>query len=64
MLTDLNFSIKLPLKIILGENKNTTKIVYQKTEELSTRYQVAELQNSIRKMDEGIEAIIKQVIAK
>ena len=64
MLTDLNFSIKLPLKIILRENKNTTKIVYQKTEELSTRYQVAELQNSIRKMDEGIEAIIKLVITK
>ena len=64
MLTDPNFSIELPLKIVLRENKDTTEIVYQKMGELATRYQVAELQNSIRKMDEGIEAIIKQVITK
>ena len=62
MLADPNFSIDLPLKIIVRENKDTTEIVYQKIEELATRYQVKKLRNSIKKTDECLEAIVNQVI--
>jgi uncharacterized protein (DUF302 family) len=62
MLADPNFSIELPLKIVLRKNNDVTEIVYQKIEELAARYQVAELDTSIRKMDEGIEAMVKKVI--
>ncbi len=64
MLADPNFAIDLPLKILLRENKKTTEVVYQKIEETAVRYQVAGLQNSIKKMDEGFEALVNQVITK
>lgn len=64
MLADPNFSIDLPLKIVIRENQDTVEVVYQTVEELSTRYQVTELRNSIKKMDKGLEAIINQVITK
>jgi len=64
MLADPNFSIDLPLKIAIRENKDTVEVVYQTIEELATRYQVTELHDSIIKMDRGLEAIINQVIKK
>ncbi len=64
MLADPNFSIELPLKIVVRENKDTTELAYQTVEELSNRYEVNELSNSIKKMDEGLKSLIKQVITK
>ncbi len=64
MLADSNFSIDLPLKIVLRENNDKIEIVYQTMKELSTRYQVNMLSNSIKKMDEGLSALVNQVINK
>ena len=64
MIADPNFSIDLPLKIAIRENKDAVEVVYQTVEELAARYHVTKLHNSIKKMDECIEAIINQVIAK
>jgi uncharacterized protein (DUF302 family) len=64
MLADPNFSIDLPLKIVIMERNDTTEIVYKKMGELATQYQVADLYNSIKKMDECLKAIVNQVIAK
>ncbi|MGO9387254.1 MAG: DUF302 domain-containing protein [Methanobacterium sp.] len=62
MLTDANISIDLPLKIVVRKNNGKTELVYQTMEEVASRYQVTELSNSIKKMDEGILALINQVI--
>jgi len=64
MLADPNFAMDLPLKILLRENKNTTEIVYQRVKELAAHYRVKELDNPIKKMDEGLEAMVNQVIKK
>lgn len=64
MLSDPNFAIDLPLKILLRENKNTTEIAYQQVKELAARYHVKELESSIKKMDNGLEAMVNQVITK
>lgn len=64
MLADPNFSIDLPLKIVIRENKDIIEVVCQTVEELSTRYEVTKLHNSIIKMDKGLEAIINQVTTK
>jgi len=64
MLADPNFSIDLPLKIAIRENKDTVEVIYQTIEELATRYQVAKLHDSIIKMDEGLEAIVNSVVRK
>ena len=64
MLSDPNFSIYLPLKIIIRSNKNVTEIFYQSIGELATRYDVKELNDKIKKMDENIEMLIKSVIEK
>ena len=50
MLADPNFAIDLPLKLLLRENNENTEVVYQKIEEIAARYQVTEIQSSIKKM--------------
>ncbi len=62
MLTDANISIDLPLKIVVRKNNGKIELVYHTMEEVASRYQVTELSNSIKKMDEGILALINQVI--
>jgi len=64
MLADPNFSIDLPLKIVLRNNKNVTEIFYQSIGELATRYDVIELNDNIKKMDKNIEMLINSVIEK
>ena len=64
MLADANFSIDLPLKIVVRKNNSKTELVYQTMEEVASRYQVTGLSNSIKKMDEGILALVNQVINK
>lgn len=64
MLADANISIDLPLKIVVRKNNSKTELVYQTMEEVAARYQVTGLSNSIKKMDEGILALINQVINK
>ena len=64
MLADPNFAIDLPLKIAIRENKEDVEVVYQTMEELSAGHKVTELDNSIKKMDKGLEVMINQVIAK
>jgi len=62
MLTDPNFSIDLPLKIVLRNNNGETEIFYQSIGELATRYNVSELNENIIKMDKNIEKLINRVI--
>jgi uncharacterized protein (DUF302 family) len=64
MLADPDFSIDLPLKIVLRNNKDETEIFYQSIGELATRYDVTELNENIQKMDKNIESLIKKVINK
>jgi uncharacterized protein (DUF302 family) len=64
MLADPNFSIDLPLKIVLRKNKEDTEVLYQTVTELAMHYNVNELKDSIRNMDKTIENMIKQVIIK
>jgi uncharacterized protein (DUF302 family) len=64
MLADPDFSIDLPLKIVLRNNKDETEIFYQSIGELATRYDVTELNEKIRKMDKSIESLINKVINK
>ena len=62
MLTDPNFSIDLPLKIVLRNNNGETEIFYQSIGELATRYNVSELNENIKKMDKNFEKLINRVI--
>ena len=62
MLADPDFSIDLPLKIVLRNNKDETEIFYQSIGELATRYDVTELNENIQKMDKNIESLINNVI--
>ena len=62
MLADANFSIDLPLKIVVRKNNSKTELVYQTMEELAARYKATGLSNSIKKMDEGILKLVNQVI--
>ena len=64
MMADANFSIDLPLKIVVRKNNSKTELVYQTMEELAARYKATGLSNSIKKMDEGILALVNQVINK
>ncbi len=64
MLADPDFSIDLPLKIVLRNNKDETEIFYQSIGELATRYDVTELNENIQKMDKNIESLINNVINK
>jgi uncharacterized protein (DUF302 family) len=64
MLADPDFSIDLPLKIVLRNNKDETEIFYQSIGELATRYDVTELNENIQKMDKNIESLINKVINK
>ena len=64
MLKDPNFALNLPLKIMIRENKGKTELVHQKVEELASEYQLIDQMDSLKKMDNGIEAIISQVIKK
>ena len=64
MLADANFSIDLPLKIVVRKNNSKTELVYQTMEEVASRYQVTGLSNSIKKMDEGILTLFNQVISR
>jgi uncharacterized protein (DUF302 family) len=62
MMADANFSIDLPLKIVVRKNNSKTELVYQTMEELAARYKVTGLSNSIKKMDECILKLVNQVI--
>ena len=62
MMADANFSIDLPLKIVVRKNNSKTELVYQTMEELAARYKATGLSNSIKKMDEGILKLVNQVI--
>jgi uncharacterized protein (DUF302 family) len=62
MIADANFSIDLPLKIVVRKNNSKTELVYQTMEELAARYKATGLSNSIKKMDEGILKLVNQVI--
>jgi uncharacterized protein (DUF302 family) len=64
MLSDPDFSIDLPLKIVLRNSKDETEIFYQSIGELATRYDVTELNEKIQKMDKNIELLINKVINK
>jgi len=64
MLADPDFSIDLPLKIVLRNNKDETEIFYQSIGELATRYDVTDLNENIQKMDKHIESLINNVINK
>ena len=62
MIADANFSIDLPLKIVVRKNNSKTELVYQTMEELAARYKATGLSNSIKKKDEGILKLVNQVI--
>ena len=64
MLADNNFSIDLPLKIVLRKNKEDTEVLYQTLTELAMRYNVNKLNDSIRNIDKTIENMIEKVILK
>ena len=61
MLKDPNFALDLPLKILIRENKGKTELVHQKVGELAAKYQLIDQMDSLKKMNNGIEAIINQV---
>ncbi len=62
MLADPNFSIDLPLKIVLRKNNERTEILYQTVTELAMRYNGTEHNDSIRNIDKTIENMLEQVI--
>ncbi len=64
MLADPDFSIDLPLKIVLRENNGDTEVLYQTLTELAMRYNETKLNDSIRNIDKTIETMIEQVILK
>lgn len=64
MLADHDFSIDLPLKIVLRKNNKYTEILYQTVTELAMRYNVNNLNDSIRNIDKTIETMIEQIILK
>jgi uncharacterized protein (DUF302 family) len=64
MLADPDFSIDLPLKIVLRKNKEDTEVLYQTVTELAMRYNANKLNDSIRNMDKTIENMIEQIILK
>jgi uncharacterized protein (DUF302 family) len=64
MLADPNFSIDLPLKIVLRKNNEDTEVLYQTITELAMRYNGTKLNDSIRNIDKTIENMIEQVIIK
>jgi uncharacterized protein (DUF302 family) len=64
MLADPNFSIDLPLKIVLRKNNDDTEVLYQTVTELAMRYNGTKLNDSIRNIDKTIENMIEQVIIK
>jgi uncharacterized protein (DUF302 family) len=64
MLADHDFSIDLPLKIVLRKNKDDTEILYQTVTELAMRYNVSRLNDSIRNIDKTIENMLEQIILK
>ena len=64
MLANPDFSINLPLKIVLRENNGDTEVLYQTLTELAMRYNETKLNDSIRNIDKTIETMIEQVILK
>ena len=64
MLADPNFSIDLPLKIVLRKSNEDTEVLYQTVTELAMRYNGTKLNDSIRNIDKTIENMIEQVITK
>ena len=62
MLADPDFSIDLPLKIVLRKNRKDTEVLYQTVTELAMRYNVNKINDSIRNMDKTIENMIEQTI--
>jgi uncharacterized protein (DUF302 family) len=64
MLADPNFSIELPLKIVLRKNNDDTEVLYQTVTELAMRYNGTKLNDSNRNIDKVIENMIEKVIIK
>jgi uncharacterized protein (DUF302 family) len=64
MLADHDFSIDLPLKIVLRKNKDDTEILYQTVTELAMHYNVSRLNDSIRNIDKTVENMLEQIILK
>jgi uncharacterized protein (DUF302 family) len=64
MLADPNFSIDLPLKIVLRKNNEDTEVLYQTITELAMRYNGTKLNDSNRNIDKVIENMIEKVIIK
>lgn len=64
MLADPNFSIDLPLKIVLRKNNDDTEVLYQTVTELAMRYNGTKLNDSNRNIDKVIENMIEKVIIK
>jgi uncharacterized protein (DUF302 family) len=62
MLADPDFSIDLPLKIVLRKNNEDTEVLYQTVTELAMRYNVNKINDAIRNMDKTIENMIEQII--
>ncbi len=62
MLADPDFSIDLPLKIVLRKNREDTEVLYQTVTELAMRYNVNKINDAIRNMDKTIENMIEQII--
>ena len=63
MLRDPAFSMELPLRIVVKENNHGTEIMYQKILEIASRYELTELESSIRQMDKNIVALIKKAVS-
>ncbi len=62
MLADPNISIELPLKILLREDNGITLIIYHKLIDIAENYEVDDILESIKKLDESIENLIKLII--
>jgi uncharacterized protein (DUF302 family) len=64
MLADPNFSIELPLKIVLRKNNDDTEVLYQTVTELAMRYNGTKLNDSNRNIDKVIENMIEKGVVK
>jgi uncharacterized protein (DUF302 family) len=62
MLADPNIAIELPLKILLREDNGITLIIYHKLIDIAENYEVDDILESIKKLDESIENLIKLII--
>lgn len=62
MLEDPDFSIELPLKIVVRQNNDNTEILYQTLTELASRYTLSKINNSIKKLDDTVVGMINELL--